>query len=376
MKICLKKLFVFLISFATSGLYGQEIIVKKDSSDTYLHCDGIIFTLQDYNSDCVKQKADSIFYTLSDAQRLGQLIVVAYGKYGYSASMINTMLAKNQLGGILMLNGYKAEFKKQILAFNESNRGIPILYSADAEPSLINQKIKGTTPVVKTNQIYSSNICTTVASVINNELKEIGILHNFAPVIDYSNNKKVIGNRSFGISNENVKYLSQEFITQSTTDNVLTTLKHFPGHGMVSGDSHIEEVYIDGDMKELKNFHVLASHCQSIMMGHIVLRNNDYSFLNYPASCNRKLITELIRNEWNYDGLIITDALNMAAAQKIKNVELEAIKAGADMILMPKNVESTLYQLTMLYQSDALMSMQIDNSIKRILRIKICLGIL
>ncbi len=376
MNICQKKLITFWISLSISTLNCQENLTVNDSTNTATICEQITFNLQDYQSDCVKQKADSIFNTLNASQRLGQLIVVAYGKYGYSAEIINSMLTRNQLGGILMLSGNKNEFKQQIIEFNQTNYGIPILYSADAEPSLINQKIRGTSPVVKSNQIYSANLCSTVAQSINQDLKEIGILHNYAPVIDYSTNKKVIGNRSFGISNENVIFISKEFIRQSTADNVLTTLKHFPGHGMVSGDSHIEEVYIDGDMKELMNFKSLASQCQSIMMGHIVLRNNDYSFLNYPASCNPKLITNLLRNDWNYDGLIITDALNMAAAQKIKNVEVEAIKAGADMILMPKNVDNTLHQLQILYESDRPMQLQINESIKRILRMKICLGIL
>jgi len=336
----------------------------------------IRYTLADVHSECVYSKADSILQILTDRERIGQMIVVAYGRFGYSSERILGLIQHRRIGGILMLSGYKSEFKNQIEVFNISNIGIPILYSADAEPSLINTKIKGTSAIIKTNQIKDSNTCRYVASSINQELREIGIQHNFAPIIDFSSNKKIIGNRSFGLSHSNIVTLSEHFISQSNTDNILTTLKHFPGHGMVLGDSHKEEVYINGDMKELMNFKSLANNCHSIMMGHIVLKNNDYSFNNYPASCNRNLITQLLRNEWQYQGLIVTDAMNMAAAQKVKNAELEAIKAGVDMLLMPSNVESTIEKIYDLYSSDLSFRYQIDESVKRILRYKICLGLI
>ena len=322
-------------------------------------------------------KINAVLQSLTEEEKVAQMLVTATGKLGKPQKDVIEIVKKHKIGGVLLLNGSKTEFKQYVKELNAVTT-TPLLYSADAEPSLINLKIKGTKAIKATSFIKDTSECRQITLDICKELAEIGIFHNFAPVCDISTKNEAIGNRSFGNDTTRVMEMCEVFINTSRSKGIMATAKHFPGHGYVKGDTHKKLVYIDGELKELGVYkYLIARDVPSIMVGHIAVRNNDrYDTKGLPATCSRVIVTDLLRKELGFEGIIITDAMNMGGVQQVPNASLEAIKAGCDMILMPENEEKLIKDVVKLMQEDENFKEQVYASVKRILRYKVALGLL
>jgi beta-N-acetylhexosaminidase len=328
----------------------------------------------------LEQKIDSIFDNLNDTSRVGQMIIPAAGRLGKSQEHLNMLLAKNYVGGILLLNGTKKGFTTMVKDFNgltKSNGGLPLLYSADAEPSLIGYKIKNCTPVKKANQMISRAEVKKFALSICKDLNDIGINYNYAPVVDMSPNE-AISYRAFGNNSDTAQIWSKIFIEETQKEGIVATAKHFPGHGYVIGDSHKKLVYIDGKMLELKNYEPLISAgVLSVMIGHIAIENNPkYNTNGMPSTVSRSIVTGLLKNEMNFKGLVVTDAMNMGGVASIPNCELKAAQAGCDLILMPVDEEKALFDILSEVQKGGQFKQQVYATVRKIIRLKICLGLI
>lgn len=340
------------------------------------------FSLQDFYSDNIelRKKTEKIFNKLSDTLRVGQLIVPSLGKHGKETEHVVKLAKKGYLGGILLLNGDVETFKKFRIKFdsicNSNNILLPI-YSADAEPTLIKYKIKNTTKVPNTNKINTIEKVEKVANIISKDLKNIGITQNFAPVIDASPNKTV-SNRSFGLNRDTVTLFSNKFITTTQKNGIIATAKHFPGHGYVEGDTHKKLVYIDGEMKEVENYKpIIKEGVISIMVAHIAVKNNNkYNTNNLPSTCSKKIVTELLKQELGFRGLIITDAMNMGGVTHIEKSGVKATMAGCDMLLMPIEEEKEIFEILTEINKNEIYRQQIYNSVMKIIRLKLCLGLI
>ena len=254
-------------------------------------------------------KVKMIFNELTDHQRVAQMIIQAAGRLGKPDDVIDDLIEKKSLGGVLLLNGTKDDFKRKIKHFDsltEINGLLPLVYSADAEPSLINRKIEGTTPVPKTIELKSLNENERVAEIISKDLLDIGIQYDYAPVLDIGHENAAIKNRSYGNSKDSVVMLTTSFVETLQKNGIAATVKHFPGHGLVTGDTHSQLVYIDGPMQEVTLYEpLIKAGVLSIMVGHIAVKNNpDYDSEGLPASCSRKIVTDLLRNQMGFKGII------------------------------------------------------------------------
>lgn len=341
------------------------------------------YTLRTFysNNPNLQRRVDEIISKMTTSQLAGQMIVPAAGRWGNSASDIEKAIKQGKIGGLLLLKGEKNEFIRLVKKYNQmalDHGTFPLIYSADAEPSLFNGKIKGTPWVQKTNTILSHATNKKVAQTINAQLKSIGIQHNYAPDCDLGINKAIIGNRSYGNDTKAVAALAGSFIKQSTSDQIVTTAKHFPGHGLVKGDSHLNLVVIDGEMKELDTYkRLIKDSVLSIMVGHIAIKNNpNYSTHGTPSSCSRKVVTGLLRKDLGFEGLIITDGMGMGALKQLNNAPLMAVKAGCDLILMAPNHLKLHEDIVKEMNNNESFRNQIRKSVKRIVRLKICLGIM
>jgi beta-N-acetylhexosaminidase len=278
-----------------------------------------------------------------------------------------------------MLNGTVEQFTTWIQAFstlNQSQGNLPFLYSADAEPSLVNRKIMGSTPVKKANEIDSIQEVESVTQKISSDLNKIGINYNFSPVVDMSPNSTV-GYRSFGKNPENIIPWSNQFIQTTQQNNIIATAKHFPGHGLVSGDTHKSLQVINGPLKEIQNYPPLIKNgVLSIMVAHIAIENNKiFSTDGLPSTCSKKVVHDLLRDSLKFEGLIVTDAMNMGGVRNVPNNNTKAIAAGCDILLMPADARKAHGELMMAYD-DSEMKETVNASVKRIIRMKICLGLL
>jgi len=366
-----------LIGLHSCAQEEKEVVHNKPEEKTPIR-----FTLNDFFSEneALDKQVQLVFDSLSSSDRVAQLIMPAVGKHGQPKEKIDRLIREGKIGGLLMLNGTKEEFTAWIADYNAQNKAngkLPFLYSADAEPSLINRKITNTPAIAKANTLKNIEEVNTCAQLISNELNQIGINYNFAPVVDMSPNKTV-GWRSFGHEPDSVIPWSVAFIETSQRNNIIATAKHFPGHGYVVGDTHEKLVYIDGEMKELSNYPpIIASNVLSIMIAHIAVKNNEkYTTDGMPATTSRKIVTDLLRDSLQFQGLIVTDALNMGGVRNVPEAEVLAVEAGCDIVLMPLDADKAYDRLLAKYTSDEKFKQEVDNSVKRIIRAKLSLGLL
>lgn len=368
---------VLLNACAQSEPEKQATIPRKKIEIPAVQTD---FSLTDYLTDNqdLDQAVERVFASLDDTAIVAQLLMPAIGRLGQTEQTILSHIQKRQIGGLLMLNGTKEEFTKWISTFNQMNQEIgnlPFLYSADAEPSLVNRKITGSTPVKKANELKNIDEVRACADTISADLNAIGINYNFAPVVDMSPNKTV-GFRSFGAVPANIIPWSNAFIQQTQKNGIIATAKHFPGHGLVSGDTHKSLQVIDGELKEIANYpQLIADGVLSIMIGHLAVKNNvKYDTKGLPATLSRTIVTDLLRNEMKFKGLVVTDAMNMGGVTSHTQADVKAIEAGVDIVLMPLNAAKAHSEILARYRTDAAFKKQVDEAAKRIIRMKLCVG--
>lgn len=340
-----------------------------------------IFTLKDYYSSNAEldSKVDLIYNGLSDGQRVAQMIITTGGSNGKSSKEVTSLINEGIAGGVIYLGGSKDEFTAMSETLQKSameNAGYPLLISTDGEPSLINRKITGIREFGKTNTITTTEEAGEIGGEIGSLLKGMGINHNYAPVCDYGFNTEIISNRSFGGTEEEAGKLAAAFIKATQESGVIATAKHFPGHGNVSGDSHDKVVYINGSLDELPMFKdAIDAGVISIMAGHIAIKNNpEYNTDGLPSTMSRNIITGLLRNEMGFKGLVVTDGMNMGAV-KIKNASLKAFLAGCDIIIMEPSERNLHSAIMGEVSSSEEVRKQMEESVKRIIRAKVCLGL-
>jgi len=340
------------------------------------------FELQDFLKDNKDLDAavDKVFATLDDTAIVAQLIMPAVGRLGQEKTTIDQHIKDRIIGGVLMLNGTKEGFTSWITDFEKQNKSygnLPFLYSADAEPSLVNRKIAGSTLVKKANEMQSIEEVRTCAQTISKDLNDIGINYNFSPVVDMSPNATV-GFRSFGAVPANIIPWSGAFIEETQAQGIIATAKHFPGHGLVSGDTHKALQVIDGELKEIQNYPpLIAQGALSIMVAHIAVQNNPkYNTNGLPSTCSKAIVTDLLKTEMGFKGLVVTDAMNMGGVVAVPEAAYKAVAAGCDIVLMPVDAKKAHAELLAHYRKDAAFKAQVDAAAKKIIRMKIALGLL
>ncbi len=336
------------------------------------------FVLTDFLSENkeLDLAVEKIFKSMDDTAIVAQLIMPAVGRLGQTEATIKSHIKSRIIGGVLMLNGTKVEMTNWISTFNSMNNdsgNLEFLYSADAEPSLVNRKIIGSRPVKKANEMKTIDEVKSFTDTISKDLNEIGINYNFSPVVDMSPNKTV-GFRSFGAIPANIIPFSNAFIQQTQKNGIVATAKHFPGHGLVSGDTHKALQVIDGELKEIGNYpKLIQDGVLSIMVAHIAVKNNPkYDTKGLPSTTSSTIVTDLLRNEFAFKGLIVTDAMNMGGVTAIPNCEVKAVAAGCDIVLMPVDSKKAHSDILKKYKSDKEFKSKVDASAKRIIRMKLC----
>lgn len=323
----------------------------------------------------VQRAVDSVYNALTTRQRVGQMVVVAAGSLGISEKELDHLISNDLVGGVIFLGGTAEEFKVMKKSF-DAKADIPLLYSIDAEPSLMSRKLRNIPSFAKTNTLTDSFKMDSAVQLIDSHLMDLGVTINYAPVCDLTPKNEAIGNRSLGKNVDTVVELSQVFVERSLQDGILPVIKHFPGHGNVQGDTHERLVYIDGEFQELEVFaRMVELEVPCVMVGHIAIVNNPYAS-DMPATCSRRAVTDLLRDSLGFEGLVVTDALNMGAVSNIKNAGYLAMKAGCDMILMPIDAETVVDKAVEKIKEDDEFALQLEASIKRILTLKYLQGLI
>ncbi|HET8646502.1 MAG TPA: glycoside hydrolase family 3 protein, partial [Vicinamibacteria bacterium] len=263
---------------------------------------------------------------------------------------------------------------------------VPLLIAADMERGMSFRIRRGVVPLPYAMAIGatgSEEAARFTGAIAAREGRALGIHWAFAPVVDVNNNpgNPVINIRSYGEDPELVARLAAAFIRGARQGGLLTTVKHFPGHGDTAVDSHLQLASIPGDRSRLDKVELLpfrraiAAEVDSIMVGHIAAPALDPS--GAPATLSEPMGVDLLRRDLGFRGLVVTDALEMQGVKAAWTGEaaVRAIRAGADFILLPPQPNVAVQAIVRAVREGDLAEARIDASVLRILQAKERLGL-
>lgn len=219
-----------------------------------------------------------------------------------------------------------------------------------------------------------------IGTVIGSYLKDLGFNMDAAPDTDVLTNpqNEVVKYRSFGSDPQLVAEMAKAELKGLNEEGIIGMYKHFPGHGGTTADSHEGYVYVDETLEELENGAFvpfkdgIANDIRVIMVSHIAAPNVTGD--NTPATLSHMLITDILRNDLGFDGMVITDALNMGAITEqygSANAAVSALNAGADMLLMPADFQSAYEGVLDAVADGTVTEERINESVARILEVKL-----
>lgn len=341
---------------------------------------------------------------MSNEEKVGQLFTVnleqlddTKGDYYEHKKITKTMkenLQKYPVGGVILFsrNIWNRKQTKKLIRKLQKNAALPMFISVDEEGGDVarignNPKMKTDTfpTMEEIGRTEDADYVYYMASTIARQIGELGFNVDFAPVADVKTSEmnSEIGTRSFGGDPKKVAEFVSAYVKGLESENVCSTLKHFPGQGSSSGDTHQGSVDIDSSISKLRKIDFvpfvsgIEAGADFVMVSHIsVSRVTETS---EPASVSKLIMTTILREELDYSGLIVTDAFDMACITDKYSAAEAAVKsfqAGADIILMPQDLPEAYDAILSKVESGKISEKRLDDTVQRILKLKFQKGIM
>ncbi|MBP2629203.1 MAG: beta-glucosidase-related glycosidase and D-alanyl-D-alanine dipeptidase [Firmicutes bacterium] len=336
---------------------------------------------------------------MSLEEKVGQLFMIAFrqddGKPVTAITgAMKAELQKYHLGGVILFAENFKDIEQTVILtmdLQQAEGSIPLLIAVDQEGGRVNRfhfgtDLPGNMALGASGKVSNAYIA---GNILGKELAVLGINTNLAPVLDINSNQDnpVIGIRSFGADGQMVTKMGGAYIKGLHDGGVLAAVKHFPGHGDTSLDSHLglpTVLYGRSRLSELEieTFRENLSATDMVMAAHIafpelddskVISKKDGQPVFLPASLSYKILTNLLRESLGYDGVIITDALEMKAITEHFGSEkavVGALQAGVDILLMPSDLPKAYAGVLEAVKTGVISEERINESAKRILRLK------
>ena len=300
-----------------------------------------------------------------------------------AGEITKSALEKYPVGGLILMSS-NITGDEQVINFNNNVQKyskIPLFLSCDEEGGRVDRlKTLSDAPNVTAMFSYRNNGTDTAfdnAVTLSKSLKHYGFNTNFAPVADVWSNPSntVIGDRAFSDDFEQAAELVGAAVSGFASESVICSLKHFPGHGNTSQDSHYVTAYIGKTLEELRGQELVPfrtginAGADMVMIGHLMVKEID----DKPATLSHKIVTGVLRDEMGYEGVIITDALNMQAMTRYytnAEIAVQAVRAGIDILLAPADVSGTVGAILAAIGDGSIDEERIDASVLRILTLK------
>lgn len=321
-------------------------------------------------------------------EKIGQMIFA-----GISGKTLNdndlSLINEYKVGGIIFFKDNLASTNQTLNLLNEiksvnANNGIPLFLGIDEEGGRISRLPNEINNIPSSKKISESNdvfFAHDIGKILGKELSAFGFNLNFAPVLDVNSNPKnpIIGDRSFGDDPEIVSSFGIAAMKGLQSENIISVVKHFPGHGDTAVDSHLDLPVVSKSIEQLYELELIpfknaiAEGTDVVMVAHILLPKVDSTF---PSSMSKEIITGILREQLNFDGVVITDDLTMKAITNNYNIAAAAVnsvKAGSDIILIAHdyhNVISSFQALKKAVENGEIPEERIDESVTRILQLK------
>jgi beta-N-acetylhexosaminidase len=332
---------------------------------------------------------DSVFQTLTPEQKVGQFFMVAAfsnrheGHYQY----IDHLIESSHIGGIIFFQG--GPYRQAILTNRyQAQSKVPLLIGIDGEWGL-GMRLDSTMEFPKQmtlGAIRDTDHIRRMGDEIGRQCQRLGIHINFAPVSDINSNPSnpVIGIRSFGEARENVASKAVAYMEGLQGRHVIATAKHFPGHGDSNTDSHHSLPLINRSSEQLRDIdlypfrRLIADSLMGVVTGHLHVPVVDNASPAVAATLSEKIVTDLLKHELGFRGLVFTDAMNMAGVNrtgKREDINLKALQAGNDILLYPENVREAARLILVAVQQGKISQELIDEKVRKILRAKYWAGL-
>jgi beta-glucosidase-like glycosyl hydrolase/CubicO group peptidase (beta-lactamase class C family) len=337
---------------------------------------------------------DSLYNMLTPDQRLAQLFWLRAhtDKDAAYEAAVEDLVKKYNPGGLCFFNPTaKGTPEKQVELTNRyqaSAKHVPMFITIDGEWGL-GMRMKGTAlsfpRQLMLGAIRDNTLIYKMGAEIARHCKRVGVNVNFAPVADVNNNaaNPVIGFRSFGEDRFNVAAKACQYMKGLQDNGVLASAKHFPGHGDTDTDSHYDLPVISHNLARLDSIELfpfkflIEQGVGSVMVAHLQVTALDDA-KNLPTTLSRKVVTDLLKNKLNFNGLVMTDGLEMQAVTKYHvkgEVEAKALAAGHDVLLLPPDMNISFNMVKKWLAEDKLDSYAIQASVKKVLRWKYRMGV-
>nr|WP_314498259.1 glycoside hydrolase family 3 N-terminal domain-containing protein [uncultured Chryseobacterium sp.] len=369
-KVAFQLLFIILfISSQISAQYQPKNISQSDQKKA-------------------RQWVDDTYNSLSQDEKLGQLFIVALytNKDENHINQIRNIVIQDKIGGLILMQDDAAREINLVNEFQQKSK-IPLMIGMDAEWGLY-QRIPAAHKfpwAMTLGAIQDKNLIYQMAAKIAEDCKRMGVNWDFAPVVDVNTNPNnpIIGNRSFGSEVSNVTQSALSYSNGLQDNSILAAIKHFPGHGDTSTDSHLDLPVVSHNLERLNSIELapfkalMDKGIGGVMIAHLYVPSLE-SGKGIPASISKNIITGLLKEKFGYKGLIITDALNMGAvANKYRPGELDALafKAGNDIMLFSQGVAEGKKLIQKAIDNGEILQSRVEESVKKILLTKYFLGL-
>ena len=357
--------------------------------------------------------AKEIVSRMTLEEKIGQMIMPAMRKWnGKNVTVLNAELSeairKYKFGGIILFAENTPETEQTVRLIDQMQQAAsyPLLISIDQEGGTVTRLGQGTNFGGNMALTATGNIQNTidVSNAIGEELSALGIQIDFAPVVDVNvnPNNPVIGVRSFSDNPDVVANQGAAFISGLHKAGVASALKHFPGHGDTATDSHTGLPCINKTLEQIQQCElipfkkgidagadiVMTAHIQYPMIEKTTYKARDGKVITLPATLSKTMITDVLRGQLGYDGVVTTDALNMDAIAKLfvpKDAARLAINADVDILLMPvdlssvagiQNMERYLNDIVNMVSKGEINEATITRSAERIVKLKLDYGVM
>jgi beta-N-acetylhexosaminidase len=372
-KFALLKIFLALLTFlAAAGLRAQFPAYSADSADRWV---------------------DSVFKTLSPDEKIAQLMVIRLSgidpvtkKAVFFDDQAEEAIRKYNVGGICLFQGDPLTQAAHINHYQQIAR-TPILFCIDAENGLGMRmdSVAGLPRQMMLGAAGDADLVYRYGRLVGDQCRRIGIQVNYAPVVDINNNpdNPVINDRSFGEDKIQVAEYGVAYMKGLQDQGVMACAKHFPGHGDVSVDSHLDLPVITKDKKQLDSLELYPFKAMfeagvgSVMIAHLYIPAIDNT-PNRATSLSYNNVTKLLRKQLHYQGISFTDALEMKGVAKFYpdgDASVQSLIAGNDMLCLPGDVALSLQKIDSAIKAKKIRWKDIDARVKKVLYAKYVYGL-
>lgn len=336
-----------------------------------------------------EQWVDSVFQTMTPDEKIGQFFMVAaFSNHSDNhRQYIEHLIQTYHIGGVIFFQG--GPYRQAVLTNRyQSLAKIPLLVGIDGEWGL-SMRLDSTMEFPRQmtlGAIQDNELIYRMGLEIGRQCSRLGIHINFAPVSDINSNPQnpVIGIRSFGEGKENVASKASAYMRGLQMQHVIATAKHFPGHGDSNVDSHHSLPVISRSSEQLHNIdlypfrRLIADSLMGVVTGHLHVPVVDNQTPAVAATLSEKIVTDLLKKELGFRGLVFTDALNMGGVSRSNRsdvVNLKALIAGNDILLYPENIREATRVIREAVAAGTLPQAFVDEKVRKILRAKYWSGL-